>query len=155
MLVVANAGKGPTRFKSSIQEAMVLCEFFHGIWWFIPSFEIIETNGFFILSFSKCIDGTGFMENICRQSCTYFSSLQIHNKKCFDFSIHFSYGLHSLANYVTRLKFGTMGDVSCVILLLTLDSCLFALNVVFMGPHISCHAKLNFVICNTLDNNIQ
>lgn len=94
-------------------------------------------------------------ENICRQSCSFFSSLQIHNRKCFDFSIHSSHGLHSLANYVTRLEFGTMGDVSCVILLLTLDSYLFELNLVFMGPHISCHAKLNYVICKTLNNNIQ
>jgi len=48
-----------------------------------------------------------------------------------------------------------VGDVSCVILLLTLDSCLFALSLVFLGPHISCHAKLNYLIWNTLDNNIQ
>jgi hypothetical protein len=94
-------------------------------------------------------------ENIWRQSCSFSSSLQIHNKKCFDFSIHSSYGLHSLANYVTRLEFGTVGDVSCVILLLTLDSCLFALSLVFLGPHISCHAKLNYLVWNTLDNNIQ
>jgi hypothetical protein len=94
-------------------------------------------------------------EKICRQFCSFSSSLQIHNKKCVDFSIDSSYGLHSLANCVTRLEFGTVGDVSCVILLLTLDSCLFALSLVFLGPHISCHAKLNYLIWNTLDNNIQ
>ncbi len=56
MLDVANTGRGPTRFKSSIQEAMVLCWFFHGIWWFFQGFEITETSGCLILIFSKYLE---------------------------------------------------------------------------------------------------